>query len=79
MFADHGRKIMVQKKTVTDANYIPRAEKFRENDIKRKMLRPQFKQKKFTVERLPKFEFGNLGKRSRTFKTFNTFGTLTTF
>ena len=27
------------------------------------MLRPQFKQKRFAAERLPKFKFGNLGKR----------------
>ena len=29
-----------------------------------KLLRPQSKQKRFAAERLPKFKFGNLGKRS---------------
>ena len=43
------------------------------------LLRSQFKQKRFAAERLPKFEFGSLGKRSKTFITFNTFGTLATF
>ena len=46
------------------------------------MLRPQSRQGRFAAERLPKFEFGSLGKRStllerwqrsRTCRTFLTF------
>ena len=71
---NHGQNDNPKKKAVTDASYIPRAEKFRKNDIKGKMLRPQFEQKRFAAERLLKFELGSLGKRSKTFKTFSTLG-----
>ena len=78
LLADHDQKWINQKnkkKLVTDVNYIPRPEKFRENEIRGEMLRFKFN-KKICRERLPKFEFGNLGKRQ---KLSNTLGTLATF
>ena len=45
-FVNHGQKMMDKKKSGTNANYIPRIKKNPKNDIKEKMLRPQFKQKK---------------------------------
>ena len=43
------------------------------------VLRPQFQTRKVCRERLPKFEFGSLGKRSERSNTLGTSGTLATF
>ena len=51
----------------TENSFDKRSNNFQtipKSDIKGKMLRPQFKQRRFAAERLLKFKFGNLGKRS---------------
>ena len=47
-----------------NANYIPRTKKIPKNDIKGKMLRPQFKQKKSAAGRLPNlvWQFGQTSR-----------------
>ena len=53
-FVNHGQNWKTKKrKSGTNANYIPRIKKKSEGEIKGKMLRPQFKQKKIAAGRLP--------------------------
>ena len=63
----------IGKNVLTIGNCKNMSVKFNINNIGPpvKLLRPQSKQKRFAAKRLPKFELGNLGKRSGTFLKFH--------
>ena len=63
-FADHGQKLINPKNSGTNVNYIPRIKKNPKSDIKGKMLRFKFKQKRFAAGRLPNlvWQFGQTSR-----------------